>query len=258
MAADSQRKSPLKDRPLNSPGESLEKEIDNLILDEVLFYGLLTGFMGLLAALEWYRWYKPSEPHPWFYTGIFFIFFGIAAVKTRRAYAKARRLKQGRDGEKAVGQFLEQLRGQGATVFHDVPGGSFNLDHVVIHENGIYVVETKTWSKPKKGQAVVSYDGQSVKMDGGPPNIKPIIQVKAASNWLSEMLASSTGKSFSIQPVVVFPGWYIESAPDAMKDVWVLNPKAFPAFIANAKPTISMEDAKLASFHLSRYIRTAV
>lgn len=36
------------------------------------------------------------------------------------------------EGERAVGQFLEQLREQGFHVFHDVVGTGFNVDHVLV------------------------------------------------------------------------------------------------------------------------------
>ncbi len=86
---------------------------------------------------------------------------------------------------------------------------------------------------------------------------KPITQVSAASNWLKEILLETTGKKFSIKPVILFPGWYVESTEQGKKSpVWVLNPKALPSFIENQPDIISQEDMMLASFHISRYIRT--
>jgi hypothetical protein len=41
-------------------------------------------------------------------------------------------LMQGREGEKAVGQYLERLRARGYQVLHDIPGENFNIDHVLI------------------------------------------------------------------------------------------------------------------------------
>jgi len=58
----------------------------------------------------------------------------------------------------------------------------------------------------------------------------------------------------------VFPGWFVEPLVGAAKfDVWVLEPKALPAFIDNEPDRIPPPDVALAAFHLSRYIRaTAV
>jgi hypothetical protein len=258
MAKERLSKSPLTDRPLNSPGESVNRRIRDVMLDGSLFYFLMSTLLGSLAAWEWWRLYSPSKPNPVFYTLIFLVALLITVIKMRRTEDKVGRLVQGRDGEKAVGQFLEHLRNQGASIFHDIPGGTFNLDHVVIHETGIYVVETKTWSKPMKGKSIVKFDGEAVIVNGRRPDDKPINQVKAASAWLREMLEASTGRRFSIRPTVVFPGWYVDFKRAGNSKVWVLNPKQLPAFISNAKVVMSAEDVKLASFHLSRYIRTAV
>jgi hypothetical protein len=38
--------------------------------------------------------------------------------------------------------------------------------------------------------------------------------------------------------------------------VWVLEPKSLQGFLANQAELMSAEDVKLASFHLSRFIRT--
>jgi hypothetical protein len=43
-----------------------------------------------------------------------------------------------KDGEKAVGEFLERFREKGYRIFHDIVGGDFNIDHVLIGPSGIY------------------------------------------------------------------------------------------------------------------------
>jgi hypothetical protein len=86
---------------------------------------------------------------------------------------------------------------------------------------------------------------------------KPITQVNAASNWLKNILKESTGKDFSVKPVILFPGWYVESTERGKKsNVWVLNPKALPTYIENQPDIISQEDMMLASFNISRFIRS--
>jgi hypothetical protein len=56
---------------------------------------------------------------------------------------------------------LEGLREGGASVFHDVPGEGFNLDHAVIARSGILVIDTKTCSKPDM-VAKITFDGQII------------------------------------------------------------------------------------------------
>jgi hypothetical protein len=72
---------------------------------------------------------------------------------------------------------------------------------------------------------------------------------------LNELLSESTGRKFFVRPVVVFPGWYIEQGAGTTRDIWVLEPKALPAFLAREPAAVPGEDIKLASFHLSRFIR---
>ncbi len=78
---------------------------------------------------------------------------------------------------------------------------------------------------------------------------------KAQASWLHGLLAGSTGKSFPVRPVVLFPGWYVKDSRGSRKELWVLEPKALAAFLANEPEAMTAEDAKLAAFHLSRFIR---
>ena len=152
---------------------------------------------------------------------------------------------------------MERLRETGAQVFHDIPGEGFNLDHVIVAHSGVFVIETKTYSKPEKGESKILFRGDSISINGQRDTDKPIIQVKAASNWLSQLIEESSGRKISIKPVVVFPGWYVEPTFEAKSsDVWVLNPKALPAFIKNSQQQLSGEDVRLIAYHISRYVRT--
>jgi hypothetical protein len=127
---------------------------------------------------------------------------------------------------------------------------------VVIDKSGVYVIETKTLSKPDKGSPVVTFDGEKVFINGKEPDRNPVIQVKAACGWLRDLLKESTGKDCKPMPVVVFPGWFVQPTAEAKNsDVWVLNPKALPAFISNSKPRYESDEVGMFSYHLSRYVR---
>ena len=82
-----------------------------------------------------------------------------------------------------------------------------------------------------------------------------MIQAKAQASWLQRLLAESTGKTLPVRPVILFPGWYIEDSRASRKDLWVLEPKALSAFLAQEQAQLSPEDVALAAFHLSRFIR---
>ena len=249
-------KSPLKYNPLRNPGQSGDEYIQEYLLDKALPLIIFAFGMVLLAILEWYRWATNSPPIPILMTVIAIFSVLYAVIRGAIVRKKLKALRLGRDGEIAVGQYLELLRENGAKVFHDIPGNGFNLDHVVIDKSGIYVIETKTFSKPEKGQPIVIYDGEKVLVNGKEAGRNPVIQVKAACNWLKEQLKHSTGKDCNPRPVVVFPGWFVQPTVEAKNsDVWVLNPKALPSFISKSKSQLENDDINLFSFHLSRYVR---
>ncbi len=252
-------KSPIKSKPLRNPGDSTNDKIYDVLLDEVLKYFIIALLLFLIAMMEWWHWYFNSPPSP-----ILSTIFALGAIafsiyKFYKGLAKVKNLKLGRDGEKAVGQYLERLRSNGALLLHDFPGDGFNIDHVVVHASGIYAIETKTFSKPDKGEPRIVFDGESVTIFGKKPDRNPVTQARASSNWLREKLAESTGKKYVVRPVVLFPGWYIEPTAEARNtDVWVLNPKALPSFIENSRHQIDEADVHLISSHLSRYARSVL
>jgi hypothetical protein len=103
------KKSPLKDRPLRNPGQSLDDEIERQFDDEWMPYFLASLVAVGLAGLEWWRFTRPSPPRPWFYTILAVVVVGYTVFRSVKTIRKVRQLKLGRDGEKVVGQFLEEL-----------------------------------------------------------------------------------------------------------------------------------------------------
>jgi hypothetical protein len=249
-------RSPLRRKPLRNPGDSVRKEMDKLINEEVAGDYFFAAFVVVLAGLEWFRWYTDMQPQPVVYTVVASIAVAVAVYRIRHSFKRLSSLKLGYEGEAAVGQFLESLRNQGAFVLHDFPGEGFNLDHIVIHQSGIYVIETKTFSKPDRGDALITFDGERVLVLGKEPDRNPVVQARAGARWLRDLIHELTGSKLSIRPVVVFPGWFIQPTAEARaSDVWVLNPKALPAFIGNSQGQLSVTDVRSLAAHLSRYAR---
>jgi hypothetical protein len=251
-----EKKSPLTDRPLRNPGQSIDEAIDKLIDDKALSYIVASTFFIALSIMEWVRWYNNAPYSPILYSIMALLVTGFSAFKLVKIKKKLENLKLGRDGERAVGQFLENLRENGYKIFHDIVGEKFNIDHVVISKHGIFTIETKTYSKPKKRQANIRYDGLNIFVDGHQSSQDILVQARAEAHWLKTVLKESSGKEAQVKPVVVFPGWYVESdAAGFNPDVWVLNPKALSKFISKSKMNLSDEDVALFSYNLSRYIR---
>lgn len=248
-------RSPLKGKPLRNPGQSLDEEIQRVIDEKAMApYAAIVGLWAI-ALIEWFSAWRDLPRQPWVFTAAALIGTGWLAFRLFRLRRKVRALRLGRDGERAVGQFLDGLREGGARIFHDVPADGFNLDHVVISANGIYVVETKTISKPTPDAKVV-YDGEQVTVAGFKPDRDPVTQASAEANWLRRLLQESTGRDFPVRGAVVYPRWWVEQVnKDRPRKVWVLEPKALPKYIENAPKAMAAEDVALASYHLSRYVR---
>lgn len=254
-----EKRSPLKDKPLRNPGQSLDEAIGKLIDEESMPYFAAAFVAVVLAIYEWYRWYSGAPPQPLAFTLVAIVTVAYATVKIIRTFSTVTRMKLGRDGERVVGQFLDRLREQGCHIYHDILGDKFNIDHVVVGPKGIFIVETKTISKRGRGEAKIIFDGEQLLVQGVKLDRDPIVQARAEASWLRDVLFESTGRKVSIRPIVTFPGWYVDPPPKGGRfDVWVLNTKAIPAFIEHERDTLTPEDVKLLSYHLSRYVRSTV
>lgn len=251
----SHTRSPLKDKPLRVPGQSVSEEREELLENTVAQPLMLALFLLLLAGLEWYRLYFNMKPSPAIFSIAAAGGIAYATYRIWRNLPKLRNLRQAMEGERVVGQFLERLRQDGFQVFHDVVAEGFNVDHVLIGPPGVFTVETKTWSKPASGNAQVVLDGETLKIGSFAPDRDPIVQARAQASWLKQLLLESTGRKFEARPVIVFPGWFVANS-GGFRDLWVLEPKALPSFLQNEPARLSPEDIKLASFHLSRLIRS--
>ena len=235
---------------------SLDRERFDRAYDKILTPLTIAIVLCVLAWIEWWRYFYPSSSHPWFFSILAILAVGYAAWQIWRELPRLRALRLGSEGEKAVGQYLERLREQGYQVFHDVLGPGFNVDHVLIGPAGAYTVETKTHSMPVRGNAKIAFDGEKLLVDGFEPDRDPIVQAKAQASWLRTLLNESTGRKLAVRPVILFPGWFVEQGKGTTRDVWVLEPKALPSFLSQEAPVLTSEDVKLASFHLSRFIRS--
>ena len=76
---------------------------------------------------------------------------------------------------------------------------------------------------------------------------------------LQELILETSGKRVLVRPVVVLPGWFVVPTAEAKaSDVWVLNPKALPAFIEHSDTQLAGADVHLVASHLTRYVRDAL
>lgn len=253
------KRSPIKEAPLPLAGESL-RERRKRVWDDRIETPLFVAAAALaIAVLEWLRLVFPTPPLPWAMTMVAVSAIGFLLWRLRQTLPTIRQLKLGEEGERKVGQELETLRERGYEVFHDVPGPSFNVDHVLVGPAGLLCVETKTWSKPVDSEAQIQFDGETITVSptGWRPTRNPIAQSKALAAWLHGLIKQSSGRDLHVRPVVLFPGWWVEQGKGTTREVWVLEPKALRSFLEKDARRLSDEEIKLASFHLAQYVRGA-
>jgi hypothetical protein len=248
-------KSPLREPLLRLPGQSIDDQINRLLNEKQFNYALFAFGFFLLAMGAWIQVFTHSQLNPWLLFAVAIVVIVYCAFAFRQTAKEVRRLKLGRDGERVVAEQLDVLKGQGAVVLHDLIGDGFNVDHVVLSRQGVFVVETKTRTKPAKGSPTVTFDGKTLLVDGFEPERNPVTQAEANARWLAQILHASTAKEYPVRPVVLFPGWFVEPFPKGSA-VWVLHPRALPSFIEHEPNRINESDLNLATFHLGRYIRT--
>jgi hypothetical protein len=136
-----------------------------------------------------------------------------------RLTEKMRDMKLGMLGERVVADRLEDLKVQGFAVFHDVPclgaTGKFNLDHVVIGQGAVAVIETKTKRKRSgrhnsKGYEV-TYNGKQITWPGWKGHSE-ILQTIRSKDWLAKRLKEKLNIQPQIHAFIAIPGWKVNSA----------------------------------------------
>lgn len=240
--------------PLRVAGQSVTEELDDFLYDQVIAPLFIALFAVIYACLEWFRYFQNLKPNPIAYSAAAALAILYAVVKIWRSRKHVRRMKLGRDGERVVAQYLEWFRSANYFVFHDIPNGDANVDHVLVGPAGVFTIETKTLSKPRRGPCKITVAHSVVHANGKALDRDPIVQAKAQAGWLKSFLAESQMVAH-IQPVVVFPGWFIEPFDMKAAGAWVLEPKALGKYVENEPVRLAREQVQAISSALRSHIR---
>ena len=173
-------------------------------------------------------------------TALALAFIAWTVWEWRRVRVSGHNYLLGAHGETRVADLLDDLKRNGYRVLHDQPApGIGNIDHILIGPAGVFAIETKTRTKKNPNEKVI-YDGNTLTIAGHVPDRDPIAQVSAGARFLSNRLREALDKNQFVQPVLVFPDWYVDSKPNAK--VWVMNPKQIFARIRSAPERLSREE----------------
>ena len=249
------KRDPLKTSPLREPGLSTREHLLELALDKVVMWIIIAVVAAVFASIEWARWYLKAPYTPIAFSLIAFIALAVALWRAHAARQQLANYRLGIRGERATGQFLEnELRPLGFQVFHDLVEEGYNIDHVLIGPPGVFAVETKTISKPEKGQIEVTFDGEHILINGDAPERDPVIQAKASARRVRHIVKEYTGTDVPVRPVVLFPGWWVdESGNDG--DLWVLNEERLIGYLRKESVSLSSDRVKFLAANAARYIR---
>jgi hypothetical protein len=133
----------------------------------------------------------------------------------------------------------------------------WNIDHVVVGPGGIFVIETKACvrrkSQGKQPEHVMVYDGKTLQFPWRFDD-KAVGQAEANARWVREKLAPYSPADILVQPVIVMPGWWVESTGDY--PIKAMNEKYLVNYLLNAKRLFAPQQLQGVSSRLDELCRT--
>jgi hypothetical protein len=178
--------------------------------------------------------------------GIITLLWAVRAFQAVwRLEDELRNWRFGLRGEQAVAESLADrgVAAAGYVAFHDVPGeGEWNIDHVVVGPGGVFVLETKARPRRKATRAqeeqVVFFDGKLLDFPWCYDR-KASEQVERNVDWVRKFLTGFGPKDLVVQPVIVVPGWWVESRGNY--PIKAMNAKYLVGYLEGARRVFSLE-----------------
>lgn len=217
------RRSPLAGRKIGQvPGQALmervsDHEFDMLGAVMLMYLALPIMFMTWVGMRIRLDRVPLGWADAWFVAGALAVFgYGLVAyVRTLRLRDRAR---DGLLAERVCGMQLNRLVARDCIVMHDLPCEGFNIDHVVIAPRGVYAVETKSFRKPRAGNAAhrVAFDGRALRF----PDFVETAALEQASRqaaWLSKVLREALNADVRVIPALALPGWLVDQSEDTWR-----------------------------------------
>lgn len=141
----------------------------------------------------------PDMTNRW-YVLLMFVLLGLVVwLEIKRWEDANSKWEAGARGEMRVGRELEKLYKEGFHVFHDYRAeGRGNVDHFLVGEAGVFVVESKAW------QGEITSDGENIFVDGKRCFGNPLKQVGGEAKDVRELIQNSCGMSVWVQSILCF------------------------------------------------------
>lgn len=189
--------------------QDLQFDVLSALLMAVIVVCFPFAYLGVKAHLT-------TGTFPWLFT--LFICIGLiyTGYRTWKGFSQLFKFRLGHTAELATASELIGLQALGYQVFHDVQADGFNIDHIVVGQNGVFAIETKGRHKRTKDKKNGGKDYQLFFKDNrltfpSWTETKPLEQATRQAKWVGEWLTKSVGQTITPLPVLVFPGWFVTS-----------------------------------------------
>jgi hypothetical protein len=213
------------DKLLRSPGQSLNEKIDDIIDNSYQNILLLTLIYGFIAIYI-----------PW----IFIIYIIILLIIITITVNKVKPLKMGRDGEIAMSQYLHSIARESSNVyiFNDIVNSEkkYNIDHVVLSNNGIFIIDTKTYAKERGKTNTIMIKNNKLYKNNYPIELPAI---NGQAKWLQNRIEKELNKKYKITKIVAYIGWF--TVGSKIDDIFITNAKNIK-YILNKNSKINSFD----------------
>jgi hypothetical protein len=115
------KRSPILRPLLKLPGQQLDEDLEDFLADHLLAPIMALVMIGGMCLIEWAGYLTNSPRNPWIYTWWLVGSLILVAIHWRRQWCEAARLKLGRQGERAVAEYLNIRLDADSRVLHGVP-----------------------------------------------------------------------------------------------------------------------------------------
>jgi len=209
---------PFTQKILRPPGESLRLrliEIDEKLNERFVQLFLAAYSPLLMAGLVALQGVRTSAAVWTVVIAIAVITSIWSAYRLWKTINLRRRIRLGFEGERHVGEALNQLMLAGYRVFHDFlitdkPRSIRNIDHIVIGRNGVFAVETKTRRKIKgESGAKVTVLDNALQYPWGVDQ-QDLAQTEENAVWLADWFSRMSDQPVRVGSILVLPGWFVE------------------------------------------------
>lgn len=239
-------------------GESLQSKIRELELDVLEYFWFPTCFT-VITIFAWMAYAGVTSLDLPFAIAISLVTLYLIArafFNVRKLLRKIRAYRKGLEGERLVGETINQLSDNVSTfVFHDIPGERFNVDHIIVSTRGIFVIETKHFDRTKCHEFF--FDGNMVyrQMKDGRrfPCPKLLPQMDGEARFIQSEIEKRAEIKLPVTKVAILVGSYVHS-DDNFKEYWLLNDAAFITAFNKCPEVFDDSIAK----HVANHIREMV